>query len=668
MPEIFTDGDQAFLIDPDSGQVTAIARDKVGAALAAGFVPATKDEAQAGIDHQYYSSAGQQLKTGALSALSGATLGASDLLATKSGLVTPEELKAGREVNPNLAMGANVAGGILGAFVPGGPVALAGKGAAKVGAAAGQAVAKGLAAPATALVPKAAEAIAREALIGGAIGAGQGVAKTAEDDLSLGDALLKIAESGGQGALFGGALGAVGFGAKTFGQKHLKKLTGKTQDLKRLQGQEKMLRAEIEAAKASGMATDHLEDQLAVVTTAVIEQQAGVLKQVFQRAVGMGIGATMGGGLGLTALGYMMAPKVVNTLGKALTPIGARSSGVVGRLWQRISPAAGRAAEAAKQGAGKVAEASGARGAAESLKSPLGDSVAQGIGIAEKQAGKMMGKLSGMMGKDAHLYVETAGHAAGSAAGTVLSAAPDEVLSGAIIGGMEGALFGAAVHKFGKASVVNLINAIGAKVARPVVSSFEKSTLATGLFDFHKLTDDLDPAVLDAVIQAQMPQDMPPQMAQEVSKRVNAALEVLRENRPPSAGDKPNMAELKKFNAVARVITDPESFFDEFASGRLSGAQVAAWEKVYPEALAQLRGIVRAEMAHAEASGAKYSRQQKASIETLLGERKLYDAGRVAQMQAIHQKSQGEKAAQRSQIVRMATSRQTPMQRISSGG
>ena len=92
-------------------------------ALEAGYRFDTPEEEQKAFLEEKYSGVGEQLKTALESAAAGATLGISDPLLMATGIVDPAARRARREVNPELALGAEIAGAAIPALFTGGGTA-----------------------------------------------------------------------------------------------------------------------------------------------------------------------------------------------------------------------------------------------------------------------------------------------------------------------------------------------------------------------------------------------------------------------------------------------------------------------------------------------------------------------------------------------------------------
>ena len=218
---------ESVLFNPDGGLVFVPKEDVRENVGRYGYRIPTPDELRkSGRDFKYNTDL-MQLQAGIAGAARGATFGASDYLATKTALTSPEHLSALKEYFP----GTSIAGEIAGA-VGTAPFNLTPVGAVTKGALAARSAAIGQAAS---LLPKSAmaSAIAKTAVetggaaLGGAIeglafGLGQSVSEAA-----LGDADLtaeKIIANMGHGAVMGGALG----GAFNLGSVALKKTLEKS--------------------------------------------------------------------------------------------------------------------------------------------------------------------------------------------------------------------------------------------------------------------------------------------------------------------------------------------------------------------------------------------------------------------------------------------------------
>ncbi len=153
----------------------------------------------------------QPLKAAAAGFARGATLGLSDVIGTKTGLVEPETLKGLKEVNPIASTGSEVLGTVAGLAVGEGPVALASKAgrAAEEALIAKAALKAAEKSAARRIVEKGAAAAAGGAVEGSLYGTGQLLSEE-----SLGDAEFNaqnLISAAGSGAVLGGLVsGAFG--------------------------------------------------------------------------------------------------------------------------------------------------------------------------------------------------------------------------------------------------------------------------------------------------------------------------------------------------------------------------------------------------------------------------------------------------------------------------
>lgn len=172
------------------------------------------------------------LKAAAAGFARGATLGLSDVAATKTGLVKPETLKGLQEVNPVVSTGTEIAGNIAGLVAGEGPVALA----SRVGRATEEALIAKAALTAAEksmarrIAEKGAAAAAAGAVEGSIYGAGQLLSEE-----SLGDAEFNaqnLISAVGTGAVLGGLVGGA-FGTSFGAADELGSAFTKTGKLKR---------------------------------------------------------------------------------------------------------------------------------------------------------------------------------------------------------------------------------------------------------------------------------------------------------------------------------------------------------------------------------------------------------------------------------------------------
>jgi len=202
---------QGVLINPNSELVFVPAEDVPENVYKYGYkIPSPDDLRKIGRDFTYNTDSAM-LQAGLAGAARGGTFGASDYLAVKTGLTSPEHLSALKEYYPTTSTLGEIGGAVGTAFIPGGPVGLLVKGARAAEAAAIGKVASALPAKAAAnLIAKTAVETGGKAL-GGAIegmafGLGQSVSEAALGDPDLN--AEKVMANIGYGGLMGGALGA----------------------------------------------------------------------------------------------------------------------------------------------------------------------------------------------------------------------------------------------------------------------------------------------------------------------------------------------------------------------------------------------------------------------------------------------------------------------------
>ncbi len=204
------------LVDGD-GNVAYRTGAHVEKALAMGFRHRTTEEAVAGqaaeSEEAFYSTPGQQAKAFVGSALSGATLGGSDLLDRYAS--TDDEwaaTKLGREHNPKTALAGNLVGAVGPALIPGAGAAGAIASVTPAGAVARLGAGLTKTAGGASLASRAGTAALGFGVEGGLQGAGQGVQKLvmADDPLTIEHAAAVLGSSALLGAAGGAVLGAGG--------------------------------------------------------------------------------------------------------------------------------------------------------------------------------------------------------------------------------------------------------------------------------------------------------------------------------------------------------------------------------------------------------------------------------------------------------------------------
>ena len=277
----FLKGEQIPVISPD-GTAGTIPAENAHAAFKAGYqlepLAAQHDRFE---QETYGEGALNEAKAFAAGAARGATLGLSDQLLTKTGLVEPETLEGLDKHNPGASMAGNVAGILAPALLTGGASAAAEGGAAaastaaraaeflpstltaKLGAAVSERVAQGVGSEAAqslagrivqAAVPK----VAGSAIEGAVYGVGNSLT---EDALGDPDALSeKLLSTVGLGALIGAGVGAAAGGLEV-SKPYVDRALAKGTDLAK-EGAEKVFESYLGLPK--GTVKEYLEKHAAV--------------------------------------------------------------------------------------------------------------------------------------------------------------------------------------------------------------------------------------------------------------------------------------------------------------------------------------------------------------------------------------------------------------------
>lgn len=292
------------------------------------------------------------LTAAGMAALSGVTLGVSDIaIRAALGEEAAEGLQTLQEANPVASTIGQVAGTVGGGFIPGAPLAWAGKGARAVGGLAARGIAGGAETGARALAGRLAGSGVQLGLEGAVIGAGGGLAEAAATpgDVDLGDKVIDGAVAGAAlGAGFGVAAGGLGALARVAGTKvkNIAKVHRLETERRALSLERPALAAKVDAGGAlprdlgGGMfaagspaqakaaaALGKIDKRLAALSTELgaAKQSAigGLLRMAAnstaQRLVGSVAGGAVGGPMGYVA-GAVLAPKAVQALEKVLAP------------------------------------------------------------------------------------------------------------------------------------------------------------------------------------------------------------------------------------------------------------------------------------------------------------------------------------------------------------
>jgi hypothetical protein len=242
--ELSPDLDAVYKLKLPNGQISDTPGANLEAALKAGASFYGKNDLLKDQETEKFDSIPQQVAAGGLGAARGLSLGLSDLVLTKSGLVSPEYLQKQEEYNPNIGTAGEVAGAIAPAILssgsstaanilsktPAGLVSALGSEATSLGAnAASKIIPKTFSPLVQNVVTKAAEMGIGSAAEGALYGGGKAVSESAIQNKPL--TAEAVLANGGYGALIGGLTGgALGAGVEVAGAG-AKKVLDKISDL-----------------------------------------------------------------------------------------------------------------------------------------------------------------------------------------------------------------------------------------------------------------------------------------------------------------------------------------------------------------------------------------------------------------------------------------------------
>jgi len=239
------DTSSTFQIKTPDGQKISISGAELPSYLQSGSSFYTAEDARKEAEEKEFTSAPEQLKTAAESALSGATFGLSDVALQKTGLVDPERAQLRQQYNPDVALVGEIGGAVAPALFTGG-AGLAGSAARATPTAlattAGELAGKELAEFATRRITSPiAKKLAEGAVKTGAgsaiesalYGVGKGVSEAAlgKPEATAENILTDIGTNAVLGGLLGGALGAGTTGAGLVAKKGVDKINNVLGDL-----------------------------------------------------------------------------------------------------------------------------------------------------------------------------------------------------------------------------------------------------------------------------------------------------------------------------------------------------------------------------------------------------------------------------------------------------
>ena len=676
MADVLLREGKGYLRDPQSGAVISVPEAEVEQALAAGYQPATGEQFQGKRAQEEYGGYGGATLAALAGAGRGATLGLSDVLLKQ--LVDPETLSALRQANPGASGLGEAGGAIASMLIPGGPLAQVGKAGAALGKGASAGVARVLGQSSSRALPRLAGNLAREGSIGAAIGAGQGVSDVALDPglLTPGESAARILSHAGKGAAWGGAIGGLSWLGQTGLARARDRYTLGMAEIKSLRGEKAALEAEqgaMQASGASGEQMARLEGQLSSVSAELHERQVGAIGKLFTRAAAYGIGHAIGGGVTGGLIGVLVAPRAMRALAEALEPLGVRA----GELAMKARNAAEPYVEAAWNNVRQPVEAAWNR-VAPYVERAAATSLGQ---AAIEVATPYVERAAANLGARAAAVTDRLGEKLGSA----IAGIPDEVVTGALLGGAPGAVVGYAAHRL-TVPVGRAVEVLTKKVAPAGKLALLESLTAGDWRDAAEEIGRIQPGQIDLAVRLGLPESTPPDAKAAVSQRLQAAAAYVQSLQPanPDSQQVPTAAAAREgarqgakesVEAALKSIAKPETVVQSFIDETLTPEQIKAWEAVYPEALQQLRTMVDAGVERARARGGHFGRKRAEQIAILKGTPaagpRLSQPAMVGRLQAMHRAARASRSAPRAATGRplnISQNYMTPMQRIGSGG
>lgn len=216
------DTSSTFQIKTPDGQKISISGAELPSYLQSGSSFYTAEDARKEAEEKEFTSAPEQLKTAAESALSGATFGLSDVALQKTGLVDPERAQLRQQYNPDVALVGEIGGAVAPALLSGGaglvgsatrvtPTALATTAGELAGKELAEFATRRITSPiAKKLAEGAVKTGAGSAIESALYGVGKGVSEAAlgKPEATAENILTDIGTNAVLGGLLGGSLGA----------------------------------------------------------------------------------------------------------------------------------------------------------------------------------------------------------------------------------------------------------------------------------------------------------------------------------------------------------------------------------------------------------------------------------------------------------------------------
>lgn len=346
---------------------------------------------------------------------------------------------------------------------------------------------------------------------------------------------------------------------------------------------------------------------------ALAAAETNVATSVTGRALGLGLAYSMGGGIGLQALGILMGPRMLAYMGR----IAGRMTGPLGAMIKDVQLAA----------------------APEIVKTAAKWEIERAV------AGYAVGGVPGAIGQLAM------GRAGQALSGTAIAAAAEKMFAptvekiGLDVGGW--AAGQAAGSRVGIRQFADNADKMG-----------EDQIRALGSIDLTRVE-----AALMGVVNPDVPQDV----ANQAVSRVKQTMEYLQRTNPGARfpGKIPE-SERKAYIEKLKVVNDPEVFFKAMADAKLSSHHMEAMQAAYPEALTQVQGMLQAAIDRAIAEERKIEPKHMMTLRRLgvqVSAVPVYDPQKARAQQAQLQNSQAGRVSHRAPSPKPISSTQSAQAR-----
>jgi len=440
-------------------------------------------------------------------------------------------------------------------------------------------------------------------------------------------------------------------------ERELSRLQGYQDDIINTRGRLQGMEGELARGNATGARLADIRAQMEATQAELRGYTSEIAGKMFTKALGTGIGLGLDFGVTGGALGFILAPRIVQGIKGAFAP-GGRGAAILPGLTER----AGRAAKAARNAWESVADDPAAAALGAEIRDRAGAYVDAAAGEAGRRVGTRVGeaaegaaqKVAGRLPIDrqgVQVGIESAGHAVGEGIGMAAALGPEMALQGAAMGGATGLLMGLAahkmqhqLHKLGDLAVTKLLPA--SRIA--ALQSLTDADISDAADELQHIDTD----ALEAGALATMPEGLPPEVVQGMSGRVLQAIRYLKDAHPGNqqqagaipvkgAGGQPTARAMESYHRLVKTVIKPEELAKAIMRGDLRREHLAAWENVYPEALEQLRNVIKAEVARVKAAGGYFEPRKAALMATVLGEPaarpEVYNTRRVQMWQGMYQ-------------------------------